>query len=306
MPSTAERARALYDTLIETFLADGRRDAADACARLAVEQGIWAHPAQRPRHYVAGLPPVPVHDRRRFPVAAYLERNFAAIREEVDRVTDPSAQGFSPVEEPLVGRGAWDQVMFYEAGHRAARSAALFPRTAAILDGLPDSARCAGVAMLSWMHPGTHIVPHCGHTNARLRVHLGIRTPPEPRIRVHDTVLAWRAGECLVFDDSFEHEVWHDGAEPRVVLLVDVFHPALPEPERTALLASRQASEEERARELMRGLGLRRIARNAGDALAVSLDAATQLRLQRHLRDAGIHSLDLDGDGTVRVVAERA
>ena len=67
----------------------------------------------------------------------------------------------------------------------------------------------AGVVMLSWLHPQSHIVPHCGHTNARLRIHLGVRTPPGASIRVHDRVLTWKEGECLVFDDSFEHEVKH-------------------------------------------------------------------------------------------------
>ena len=32
----------------------------------------------------------------------------------------------------------------------------------------------------------------------------------------------------MVFDDSFEHEVWHDGRDPRVVLIMDFWHPDLP------------------------------------------------------------------------------
>lgn len=31
----------------------------------------------------------------------------------------------------------------------------------------------------------------------------------------------------MVFDDSFEHEVWHNGTETRLVLIVDVWHPDL-------------------------------------------------------------------------------
>ena len=31
----------------------------------------------------------------------------------------------------------------------------------------------------------------------------------------------------LIFDDSFEHEVWHEGADDRVVLICDMWHPDL-------------------------------------------------------------------------------
>ena len=31
----------------------------------------------------------------------------------------------------------------------------------------------------------------------------------------------------MVFDDSFEHEVWHDGDSPRLVLIADIWHPEL-------------------------------------------------------------------------------
>ena len=33
--------------------------------------------------------------------------------------------------------------------------------------------------------------------------------------------------QVLIFDDSFEHEVWHEGGGPRVVLIIDVWHPEL-------------------------------------------------------------------------------
>lgn len=41
----------------------------------------------------------------------------------------------------------------------------------------------------------------------------------------------------LVFDDSFEHEVWHNGTSMRLVLIVDVWHPELTEHERRSLPA---------------------------------------------------------------------
>ena len=35
---------------------------------------------------------------------------------------------------------------------------------------------------------------------------------------------SWTEGKVLVLDDAFEHEVWNDGIEERVVLLFDLWH----------------------------------------------------------------------------------
>jgi aspartate beta-hydroxylase len=90
----------------------------------------------------------------------------------------------------------------------------------------------AGLVYFSIMKPGTIVKPHCGPVNTRLRYHLTLRHDPAAEIRVGDGKRSWQAGECLVFDDSFEHEVWHRGASPRVVLLVDCWHPSLTAQER--------------------------------------------------------------------------
>ena len=46
-------------------------------------------------------------------------------------------------------------------------------------------------------------------------------------MRVCSEVRQWREGELLVFDDSFEHEVWNTSDEARLVLIVDLWHPGL-------------------------------------------------------------------------------
>lgn len=46
------------------------------------------------------------------------------------------------------------------------------------------------------------------------------------RLRVENVTRRWEEGRVLVFDDSFEHEVWHDGScHDRIVLSVDIPHP---------------------------------------------------------------------------------
>jgi hypothetical protein len=44
-------------------------------------------------------------------------------------------------------------------------------------------------------------------------------------MRVGDRICVWKEGEVFVFDDTFEHEVWNDTDEERVILLFDFDRP---------------------------------------------------------------------------------
>jgi len=55
-------------------------------------------------------------------------------------------------------------------------------------------------------------------------------------VRAGTEIRPWREGRAVVFDDSFEHEVWNDTDRTRAVLLFDVWHPDLTDVEK-ALLA---------------------------------------------------------------------
>lgn len=100
-----------------------------------------------------------------------------------------------------------------------------FPVTTEFLEAIQKQTRMPGLVSLLWLHPGSRVTPHCGHTNTRLRVHMPIIVPPDCGMRVGDQTFTWTEGRCLVFDDSFEHEVWNDSERPRVVLLFDIFNP---------------------------------------------------------------------------------
>ena len=45
------------------------------------------------------------------------------------------------------------------------------------------------------------------------------------RIRVGETIAHWEEGKGMLFDDTFEHEVWNDTDGIRVVLFMDVLRP---------------------------------------------------------------------------------
>jgi len=56
---------------------------------------------------------------------------------------------------------------------------------------------------------------------------LPLIVPPNCRFRVGATTRQWRVGEAFVFDDTIEHEAWNGSDELRVVLIFDVWPPAL-------------------------------------------------------------------------------
>ena len=114
------------------------------------------------------------------------------------------------------------------------------PRTAALLASVP---RGYAHAMLSALAPGTSVVPHHGPTNKKLRLQLPLVVPPPVPgpdggerssccLRVAGTEVPLCEGEPVLFDDSFEHEAWNrHPTQPRVVLIVDVWHPDLSDEE---------------------------------------------------------------------------
>lgn len=90
-------------------------------------------------------------------------------------------------------------------------------------------ATSAGSVFFAAATPGTHIIPHCGPHNLRIRGHLGIIVPPGCEMRVGHETHPWQEGKILVFDDSFEHEIWNRSQGTRIVLIFDVWHPELTE-----------------------------------------------------------------------------
>lgn len=92
-----------------------------------------------------------------------------------------------------------------------------------------------GFAFFSTLHPASTIAPHTAPCNLRVRVHLPLRVPrgAECGMMLAGRTLEWREGELLCFDDSYEHAVWNRAPTPRVLLLLDLWHPGLSEDERT-------------------------------------------------------------------------
>jgi beta-hydroxylase len=149
-----------------------------------------------------------------FPFTTRLEQAWRTIRAEYEAVGPGTLM---PWPEAFLYEGGWDVMGLWAFGAKLTNNCALCPRTAQLVQSIPGMT----TAGFSVLEPGTHIRPHVGYSKEVLRCHLGLIVPNGCEMRVGADTRSWTEGQCLVFDDTVEHEVWHRGAAPRVVLLID-------------------------------------------------------------------------------------
>jgi hypothetical protein len=96
--------------------------------------------------------------------------------------------------------------------------------------------------------PGTTVPVQHGPTNLRIRCHFGLDVPGSAELIVNGITKPWREGRCLMFDDSFPHELLNAGERECALLVVDLWHPDLTDDEVMLL----QGLQRYRARRLER------------------------------------------------------
>ena len=166
-----------------------------------------------------------------------LQKNYQVIKQEGLVALFGPERNFEEEAENLREEGLWQQLILFETGVRSEKGCRLAPKTCKlILKYMKEiSAECThGQVKFSVIHSGTHVWPHSGPSNCRLRAHLGLVIPDvndneKLEIRIADRHTTWKEGQFLIIDDSFEHELWyqkkHGGI--RLVLLIDMWHPDL-------------------------------------------------------------------------------
>uniref|UniRef100_A0A674AJU7 Aspartyl/asparaginyl beta-hydroxylase-like n=1 Tax=Salmo trutta TaxID=8032 RepID=A0A674AJU7_SALTR len=204
------------------------------------QRGHFASVWQRSLYNVDGLKAQPwwtPKDTGYMDLVKTLERNWRTIRDEALSVIDKTTGLFVPEEENLREKGEWGQFTLWQQGKKAGESCDSVPKTCGLLERYPEATGCKrGQIKFSVMQPGTHVWPHTGPTNCRLRMHLGLVIPKTGcKIRCTNDTRAWEEGKVLIFDDSFEHEVWQDADSYRLIFIVDVWHPELTQYQRQTL-----------------------------------------------------------------------
>jgi beta-hydroxylase len=175
------------------------------------------------------VPDTPVVPNEHFTFLDPFVAEWETIRDEVREVLKhresiPAFQEISPDQYRISKGKNWRTFVLYGFGKKMERNAQQAPVTTRLLEQVPN----LQTAWFSILAPGYHIPAHRGVTKGILRVHLGLIIPKERekcRIRVDDQICVWKEGEIFVFDDTYEHEVWNDTDEERVILLFDFDRP---------------------------------------------------------------------------------
>ena len=194
----------------------------------------------------------------------YVESNYESIRAEYfasvlgqGRETDlDSGKVLKPLEpdydvsskggehaDDALHSGNWDWHSYVLNGSKNEKFKERCPKTAEVIDTLEKEGLLFGTpfgfCFFSTLHGNSSIQAHSGPMNLRLRMHLPLVVPkkenagdqessharPTTGIRVADQVREWHEGKAIVLDDSYIHEVWNDANSPRVLLLLDLWHP---------------------------------------------------------------------------------
>jgi len=175
------------------------------------------------------VPTTPFLEASDFPWTQRLENNWRVIRSELDEILKnkeaiPNFQDISEDQKALTKDSNWKTYFLYGFGYKAEQNCARCPETTKLVESVPGMT----TAFFSILEPGKHIPHHRGVYKGFLRYHLGLLVP-EPRekcrIRVDETYAHWEEGKGIMFDDTYDHEVWNDTDGIRVVLFMDVIRP---------------------------------------------------------------------------------
>lgn len=217
---------------------------------LRINGRVWNHGQAlmcRTAENIPGLRSFHVWPRSEFSWLSTVESRHAEILQELLAARNSgSASGFQPYRDPVstdtasrmatdgigtegVDAGMWNVLYLYLNHKQFDDNCERFPATIRMIDEVFP--RHYSHAFFSALTPGSHILKHTGPSNRMLRAWLPMCGLEGFRLRVGDTIVKPKAGEAFVWDHSFEHEAWHEGPETRVVLIVDVWHPDLTDPE---------------------------------------------------------------------------
>ena len=181
--------------------------------------------------FFPGLSTQPVFDPSLFSWTKELESKRDVILEEYKalRAKHPNSD-YGSKEEHKLHEGKWDWNSYILKGKRQTDFAIHCPKTVEFLESLDSPTLMRGTpfsfAFFSTLHPHSTIAPHYGPCNLRIRCHFPLIVPKSGKcgMQVGDKTVTWEEGKPVLFDDCYEHKVWNETDEERVLLLFDLWY----------------------------------------------------------------------------------
>jgi len=175
------------------------------------------------------IPDTPFIDTNELAWINQLEDNWEAINKELTSVLTqperlPNFQDISKDQSNISKDDKWKTFFLYGYGFKMPENCERCPETTRLVESIPNMM----TAFFSILAPGKHIPPHRGPYKGLIRCHLALKVP-EPKencwIKVGDETSHWEEGKCIVFDDTYVHQVQNDTEGQRVVLFLDIVRP---------------------------------------------------------------------------------
>lgn len=173
-----------YYHLGDSLLLLNRFTEAQEVHKRGAKLGHFLSPMQRSLYNVNRLKSRPWWDIEQTPylkLARALEKSWKDILKE-----GQAAQAlYEKEKEGLKERGEWSQLDLFVRGQEVPGRCKKAPVTCSIIRAEKAAAGCRrGQIKFSAMEAGTHVRPHVGPTNCRLRMHLGLSNTKDTYIRV--------------------------------------------------------------------------------------------------------------------------
>jgi len=162
------------------------------------------------------------YDKKHFPFTKALEDNWQVVLNEFEQLEDYELMDWYQ-RDLYENEKGWRVFPLFDWPSGKALNEAKCPKTSALIKEHIPHHQAVGYSIL---RGGTEIKPHTGYQGNFLRMHLGLRVPPEKAdITVSGQTHAWKEGEVLIFDDSKEHSARNLSDQVRVVLIIDFDKP---------------------------------------------------------------------------------
>jgi aspartate beta-hydroxylase len=172
-----------------------------------------------------------------FPRGAEFARCWQLIRDEALQLTArlQRVPRFHDIMREQISISAndgrdWRMFVLKAYGAEVPKNMAACPTLARLVDAAPEVLS----ASISFLAPGKYVPAHRGPFRGVLRFYLGLSVPvaddgrPAAVLRIAGTEYRIGDGDCMLWDDTFPHEVRNDSDQVRSVLLLDVWRRDMP------------------------------------------------------------------------------
>ena len=170
-----------------------------------------------------------------FPNAQRFARRWQDIRREALAIRLQQVPRFHEIMPEQADISAhdgrdWRMFIMKAYGVEVEQNLKKCPTLAALVAQSPEVVSC----VLSFLAPHKHIPKHRGPFRGIMRFHLMLSMPraadggPAAVLEIDGVPHRLADGECLLWDDTFPHEVFNRSDEVRVALLLDVWRPQMP------------------------------------------------------------------------------